>query len=499
MSSFPIGKKLLLAGGALLLLSFALGSTALVCIANIGNHLHGIVRNTVRKQSLVHEMERNFSFTMGGTKGILLRGLQSDADGMGRNEDDFHAYSGSLQGDIDALETMTLVPDTRTALDQLKDAFAGSKRTNDTILAAARAGDMTTAFTVYNGTMKPIETAQKLAILGLLDIQDKALVSQADAAEASVTYGRWLTGLLLGLALAVGAVFGWVVRQVVLLMRHSVEEMGDAVYQIVGAADQISSASRMLAQGASEQAASIVETTFSVTEIATLAQKTQDNSQETAEMVADSNNDFNRANHLLVEMVEAMDGINDSSNKISKIIKIIDEIAFQTNILSLNAAVEAARAGQAGLGFAVVAEEVRNLAQRCAQAAQNTAGLIADSVERSTGGKRKVDQVVDAIRSITDQSGKIAGLVDQITSQGAEESVRIEQIGKAMSQIEQVTQSSAAGAEQGAAAAEQLHAQSASLTDVVNRMRTMVHGGRGRTEFAMHNRGSALSAAARHA
>jgi methyl-accepting chemotaxis protein len=476
MSSVPVGKKLLLAGGAMLLLTFTLGSVALVCITEIGEHLHEIVRNTVRQQTLVHEMERNISFMTGGTKGILLRGLQHNAIGIGWNADDFRVYSGSLQGDIDTLEKMRLAPETTKGLNHLIDVLAATRRANDKILAAARAGDMEQAFAAYNGTMKQLELEQKAAIITMLAVQDKALVSQSDAAEASVVDSRRITGVLLALALVLGAVFVWVVRQVVRLVRGSVSELGDMVEQIAAAANQFSSASRTLAEGASEQAASIGETSHSVSEITILVQRTRQNSQATANMMAGSSYEFERTNHLLEEMVESMEGINASSNAISKIIRIIDEIAFQTNILSLNAAVEAARAGAAGLGFAVVAEEVRSLAQRCAQAAKDTTDLIDDSVKRSTTGKLKVNQVANAIRSITDQSGKIAILVDQITSHSAEEGDRIKRIGTAIFEIEKVTRSSAAGAKQGASAAEQLHAQSASLTEVVNRMRVMVDG-----------------------
>jgi methyl-accepting chemotaxis protein len=497
MSSFPVGKKLLLAGGAMLLLTFTLGSVALACIADIGDHLHEIVRDTVRQQTLVHEMERNISFMTGGTKGILLRGLQHDAVGIGWNADDFRVYSGSLQGDIDTLQKMRLAPETTTGLNQLKDVLAATRRTNDKILAAARAGDMAQAFAAYNGTMKQLELEQKAAIMAMLAVQDKALVSQSDAAETSVVDSHWITGVLLALALMLGLVFVWVVRQVVHLVRGSVGELGETVDQIAAAANQISSASRTLAEGASEQAASIVETSNSVNEITTLVQRTQQNSQAAAIMVAGSNCEFDRTNRLLQEMVESMEGINASGKAISKIIRIIDEIAFQTNILSLNAAVEAARAGAAGLGFAVVAEEVRSLAQRCAQAAKDTTELIDDSVKRSTSGKQKVDQVACAIRSITDQSGKIAILVGQITSHSAEESERIKQIGMAMFEIEHVTQSSAAGAGQGAAAAEQLHARSASLTEVVNRMRVMVDGRSGKASSAMRRRSTPFAAPAK--
>ena len=158
-----------------------------------------------------------------------------------------------------------------------------------------------------------------------------------------------------------------------------------------------------------------------------------------------------------------MRNMTASSDRISKIIKVIDEIAFQTNILALNASVEAARAGDAGMGFAVVADEVRNLAQRSAQAAKDTADLIEDSVAKSNAGKVKVDQVAGAIRVVTEEAGKIKVLVDEISVGSQEQARGIEQIGSAITQMDQVTQKAAASAEEGASAAEELTAQSESL------------------------------------
>ena len=173
-------------------------------------------------------------------------------------------------------------------------------------------------------------------------------------------------------------------------------------------------------------------------------------------------------------MVIAMDEINTQSNKISKIIKVIDEIAFQTNILALNAAVETARAGEAGMGFAVVADEVRNLAQRCAEAAKDTATLIEESIGKSTDGKTKVDHVAASIRAITAESVKVKALVDEV-NHGSEEQARgVQQVAQALAQMDRVTQQTAASAEETASSAEELSAQSAAMNDIVRQLAEIV-------------------------
>jgi methyl-accepting chemotaxis protein/methyl-accepting chemotaxis protein-1 (serine sensor receptor) len=335
---------------------------------------------------------------------------------------------------------------------------------------------MTNAVETYK-TLVPMAEDLRSVTAQVLKSQDEHLASDSDAASVSIEGSRWTAVVLLVLSCCVGFALVFVVRGVIHLLRTSIVELAEASAQIAQAANQVAASSQSLAHGASEQTATIEETSSASAEISSMARRTTENSRVSADLVTGAQEGFEKTNQSLAEIVSAMEGINASSQKISKIIKVIDEIAFQTNILALNAAVEAARAGEAGMGFAVVADEVRNLAQRCAQAAKDTADLIEESIQRSDGGRVKVDQVAVAIRAITAESAKIKVLVDEINLGSVEQSSGIDQISRAITQMEQVTQSSAANAEESAAAAEQLNAQAEHMKNIVGALRAMVEGG----------------------
>jgi methyl-accepting chemotaxis protein/methyl-accepting chemotaxis protein-1 (serine sensor receptor) len=311
----------------------------------------------------------------------------------------------------------------------------------------------------------------------IIQAQNDLFAISTEKAKAQTASSRWIAFVLIGICLAVGAGVVWIVRQISNTLRQIATEMADGADQVSAAAGQVSSSSQSLAQGASEQAASIEETSASSEEINSMSRKNAENSKVAAENMEDASVRVGEANRNLEQMVVSMNEINASSDKISKIIKVIDEIAFQTNILALNAAVEAARAGEAGMGFAVVADEVRNLAQRCAQAAKDTAGLIEESIAKSKDGKSKLDQVAAAVNSITESAGKVKTLVDEVKVGSEEQTRGIEQVSKAITQMEKVTQTTAANAEESASASEELSAQSDTLRSVVARLNGMVGGG----------------------
>jgi len=196
-----------------------------------------------------------------------------------------------------------------------------------------------------------------------------------------------------------------------------------------------------------------------------------------AGLMQESERNAGEVHQTLDRMVEKMKEIDASSNKIARIIKVIDEIAFQTNILALNAAVEAARAGEAGLGFAVVADEVRNLAQRCAQAAKDTAALIEESIATSHDGNQRLDRMAGAVRTMTENSTRVKSLVDEVNVGSQEQARGMEQISRAILQMEQVTQKTAAGAQQSASAGTELNGNADNLRALVQEMREMVGAG----------------------
>jgi methyl-accepting chemotaxis protein/methyl-accepting chemotaxis protein-1 (serine sensor receptor) len=479
MLSFTIGKKLFVGVGTLVAFTFALGITAVLSLSSVDSHLRAIVGSTLQKERLVNRMDLDSSELLSEERGILVRGYMKDPPNMEKYNQQFTMTANDLQASINEIAPMIITPAGEQAVQEIQSTLNTMKDANERIFHASMAEDMNLASTVYNDAMLPPQRLEKDAASRLAKIEQGLVSSEAETAELSIESNRWVTGLLLALTCCGGVTVVFVIRQINRLLRNSVRELSESAVQIASAASQVAGSSQSLAQGMSEQTATIEETSSASTEINSMARRTTENSRTSAEMVVHSQEGFEKANQSLAEMVDAMNGINASSQKISKIIKVIDEIAFQTNILALNAAVEAARAGEAGMGFAVVADEVRNLAQRCAQAAKDTAELIEESITKSDGGRIKVDHVTVAIRAITSESSKIKVLVDEINLGSVEQSSGIDQISRAITQMEQVTQSSAANAEQSAAAAEELSAQAEAMKDVVEALRGMVDGGNG--------------------
>jgi methyl-accepting chemotaxis protein len=304
-------------------------------------------------------------------------------------------------------------------------------------------------------------------------------IQAADEASAHLNRASWMVQTMLAVAVVVGIVVALIIiRSICRALRQTADSLGAGAEQIVAAAGQVSSSSQSLAEGASDQAASLEETSASIEEMTGMTRRNAESAEQAKAIAQAARTSADRSAASIGRLNTAMTELEGSSAEVAKIVKTIDEIAFQTNILALNAAVEAARAGEAGAGFAVVAEEVRSLAQRSAQAAKETAAKIENAQTKSEEGARISNEVTESLSGIIEQVRQLNGIVTEIAQASKEQSQGIDQVNQAVTRIDKITQSNAAGAEESASAAEELNAQAAELNQLVGNLLALVGGNR---------------------
>ncbi|KAF0123319.1 MAG: methyl-accepting chemotaxis protein [bacterium] len=279
--------------------------------------------------------------------------------------------------------------------------------------------------------------------------------------------------LITGVSVMVAGLI-FVGRSMFIPVNNVIESLINMSGRLITSSGQISDASQHLAEGSSGQASSLEETSASVEELSSMTRQNADNANHANALMNETKQIVSRANDSMKNLTKSMEDISIASEETSKIIKTIDEIAFQTNLLALNAAVEAARAGEAGAGFAVVAEEVRNLAMRSAEAAKNTSGLIEGTVKKIKEGSELVIKTNHEFSEVTKSTGKIGELVSEIAAASQEQAHGIGQINNAVTEMDKIIQQTAANAEESASSAgeligqaEELRSNISNLTDVL--------------------------------
>jgi len=492
-------RKLTLACAAMLITVLLLASVSIGSIARMKKSVDTALGSSVAKTALVSDIRSNFDELKsnataiqivyfinlfykeaGGSTKLTVEAVPCtschDLDSIGDYRKQFDATVTRTREQLDRLRPLAITPQESAAIDVFTRNVTALRGLYQQYLDHAGANDFTAAHLILTQQLFPniVETAKAADVLSA-EQRSQTAATSSDA-RGTAALSDWLVLMFSIIAILAGAGLIFLGRHLARTMRATVLELSEGAQQCASAASQIAASSASLAQGAAEQAASLEETSASSEEVKAMAKQNSEKSVSATDLVCRSQQNLADTTAALSRLVAAMGAIDSSSAKVAQIIKVIEEIAFQTNILALNAAVEAARAGEAGMGFGVVAGEVRNLAQRCATAAHDTAALIEDSISKSHEGKKRVDEVAASINSVASEAVTVKTIVEEVNLGSQQQMRGIDQISKALAQMDGVTQQAAANAEESAAVSESLQTNAQSVNTVIAQLRELVDG-----------------------
>lgn len=482
MKTLTVGSKISFACSALVGFVLLMGAVGALSIIQMKADTHTIVTASLPSIYSIGHIEA----LLKDQKVSMLEHILSESpEQMTQMESRIADLESRYENEMKRYEKTIQTAKAREQYDELIQIQAGIMREWSRIRPLSRLLKTKDCMAIWNGDAAVVYAKRAALFDRMLELrrgEGEEAGKSAIARGESATF--WSTMVLILAVISGAGLAFFVIRGMSRVLKRAVADLSEGAGQVSSAAGQVSGSSQSLAQGASEQAASLQQTSASSEEMASMTRKNAENSQQAAVVMTNVSERVTDANRTLAGMVKSMQEIGESSGKIARIIKVIDEIAFQTNILALNAAVEAARAGEAGMGFAVVAEEVRNLAQRSAQAAKDTASLIEESIQKSGEGSRRLSEVAGSIQAITEGAAQVKTLVDEVDASSREQAKGIGQISQAIAQMDSVTQQTAANAEESASASEELNAQSQALMAVVTQLRNLVGAESGQVAIA---------------
>lgn len=382
--------------------------------------------------------------------------------------------------------------DTSASLDRIRSLFQTAIQAEQDLQKG-----LDTANSIY--ATRTVASLRKVqALLHAIRSQAKAGVLSDEVMLGSARKTRHQVTIVGLVAIFAGIMLAFfIVRGVVGLLSKIAGQMDEGAGQVAAASGQIASASQQLAQGAAEQAASIEETSSALEEMAAMTRQNAANSGQADDLMKNATHIVTEATESMAQLTGSMADISQAGEQTSKIIKTIDEIAFQTNLLALNAAVEAARAGEAGAGFAVVADEVRSLAMRAADAARDTAHLIAATVKSVDDGSMLVNRTNDAFGQVAASVRKVGAFVGEISVASGEQAAGIKEVNKAVATMDKVIQQNASSAEESASASEQMNAQALQMKATMVELMRFV-GKKHRQEYRKIGPGETIAAIPQH-
>lgn len=471
---WTIGAKLGATLASVIGIAVLLGAASLRTSGQLSLELEHAVGVVARTQLLAGQAATASATMESGERAIAFALVLQQTDKAAAARREYDRAQKELSDSIAELASVAKDGASAQAIAALQTKAEAQQRNHSEFESLLSRGQMDVALKLFEERLAPGLQEMNAHAKALVKSQQEQLAVVTASAESHKTQNRLILLVLCIAAIPVAVGSAVVIRRVSGTLRLLSSQISTAAHQVEEASRQISDSSRLVAEGSSKQAGSLQETSASSQELSSITQKNAEQSHNATVVMSEVDSRVQEANSTLEEMVASMKGISASSEKIAKIIKVIDEISFQTNILALNAAVEAARAGEAGMGFAVVADEVRRLAQRCAQAAKDTAALIEESIQTSAEGSRKIERMSQSVGSITESTTRVKQIVDQLNMASQEQSQGIDLIARSLTQLEAATQQAAASAEQSAAVSQSMADQSTVMNRVVTDLVSLV-------------------------